>query len=182
MKNRASGALRARAASPARPCWLVRSRRPRRGDGSARWSAPAKEGLQWAHGKTLAAASDACGTACPPEACRARGSRSWVCRPCRIPPRGDPQGVDSAAPRTVESVGGTLMIGPKKLSTIRQELERALTATGEDPIRWLEECVSGRERQGSAAAGENEILRSLRRFLEAPGRRKGRKQRAGARK
>jgi hypothetical protein len=74
------------------------------------------------------------------------------------------------------------MIGPMKLSTIRQELQRALTATEEDPIRWLEARMTGSERQGSAAARESEVLRSLRRFLEAQGRRKGRKQRVGARK
>ena len=33
------------------------------------------------------------------------------------------------------------MIGPKKLSTIREELQLALTATGGDPIRWLEERI-----------------------------------------
>jgi hypothetical protein len=73
------------------------------------------------------------------------------------------------------------VIGPKKLSTIRQELQRALAASGEDPIRWLEGRMTGPEHQGSAASGESEILRSLRRFLEAPGRGKRRNQRAGAR-
>lgn len=58
------------------------------------------------------------------------------------------------------------MIGPKKLSTIRQELQRALTATGDDPIRWLEERMTVPERQGSVAAGESEVLNSLRRFLD----------------
>jgi hypothetical protein len=62
------------------------------------------------------------------------------------------------------------VIGPKKLSTIRQELQRALTATGEDPIRWLVARMTGSERQGSASAGESAVLRSLRRFLEARGR------------
>ena len=58
------------------------------------------------------------------------------------------------------------MIGPKKLSAIRQELQRALTATGEDPIRWLEARMTGPECQGSAASEESEVLRSLRSFLE----------------
>ena len=71
------------------------------------------------------------------------------------------------------------MIGPKKLGTIRQELHRALTATGEDPIRWLEARITGPERQASAASRESEVLRSLRRFLETPGRGKGRKRRVG---
>jgi len=74
------------------------------------------------------------------------------------------------------------MIGPKKLSTIRQELQRALRATGDDPIRWLEGRMAAPHRQGSAASGESEVLYSLRRFLEATGREKRRKQRAGTKK
>jgi hypothetical protein len=74
------------------------------------------------------------------------------------------------------------MIGPKKLSTILLELERALTATGDDPIRWLEERMTAPGRQGSAAAGESEILRSLRRVLEATGKQKQRKPRTGTKK
>jgi hypothetical protein len=73
------------------------------------------------------------------------------------------------------------MIGPKKLSTIREELHRALTATGEDPIRWLEERLSAAQRQGPAAKG-SEILLSLRRLVEAPGEPKRRKQRVGTKK
>jgi hypothetical protein len=73
------------------------------------------------------------------------------------------------------------MIGPKKLSAIRQELQRALIATGDDPIRWLEERMSAPEHQG-AAAGKCEILNSLRRVLEATGKPKRRKQRAGRKK
>jgi hypothetical protein len=38
------------------------------------------------------------------------------------------------------------------------------------------------ERQGSAAAGHNEVLRSLQSFLEDTGRIKGREQRAGMKK
>jgi len=74
------------------------------------------------------------------------------------------------------------MIGPKKLKTIRDELQRALTATGDDPIRWLEERMTAPERQGSAASGESEVLHSLRRVLEATGKPKRRKQRAGPKK
>ena len=58
------------------------------------------------------------------------------------------------------------MIGPKKLSTIRRELQRALTATGDDPIRWLEERMAVHERQASVGTGESEVLNSLRRFLD----------------
>ena len=74
------------------------------------------------------------------------------------------------------------MIGPKKLSTIRQELKRALTAIGEDPIRWLEQRMAAPERQGSAISGQSEVLQSLRRFLEATGRKKRAKQRLGTRR
>jgi hypothetical protein len=74
------------------------------------------------------------------------------------------------------------MIGSKKLSTIRQELQHALNATGEDPIRWLEARAADPQRQGSPSAPESEVLRSLRRFLEAPGRGKGRNKRVGVRK
>jgi len=56
------------------------------------------------------------------------------------------------------------MIGPKKLSTIRQELERALSAGGKDPIHWLDELMNASEYQGSS--GESEILRWLKRFLD----------------
>ena len=58
------------------------------------------------------------------------------------------------------------MIGPKSLSTIRQELQRSLTATGDDPIRWLEERMAVSEQHGSVTAGESEVLNSLRRFLD----------------
>jgi hypothetical protein len=74
------------------------------------------------------------------------------------------------------------VIGPKKLNTIHDELQRALTATGDDPIRWLEERMTAPERPGSVSSGESEVLRSLRRFLEATGRGKGRKRRLGTRK
>jgi hypothetical protein len=78
--------------------------------------------------------------------------------------------------------GGTLVIGPKKLDTIRQELRRALAATGDDPIQWLEEQMSTSGPQGPAASESNEVLRSLRDFLEGTGRKKGRKTRAGTKK
>jgi len=74
------------------------------------------------------------------------------------------------------------VIGPKKLSTVRQELTRALKATGEDPIRWLERRMAAPHRQGGAASGESEVLHSLRRFLEATGKKKPRKQRVGTKK
>lgn len=58
------------------------------------------------------------------------------------------------------------MIGPKKLSVIRQELRRVLETTGEDPIDWLKARIAATERERPAATGEGEVLRSLRRFLE----------------
>ena len=74
------------------------------------------------------------------------------------------------------------MIGPKKVHTIRQELRRALSATGDDPIRWLEEYMTSPERPGSTSGRESAILYSLRCFLEATGREKRRKQRPGTKK
>ena len=59
------------------------------------------------------------------------------------------------------------MIGPKKLSKIRQELQRALAATGDDPIAWLEERMTAPLPQGVAPLGENEVLHSLRRIVES---------------
>jgi hypothetical protein len=40
------------------------------------------------------------------------------------------------------------MIGAKKLATIRQELQRALSATGDDPIHWLEERMNAPSAKG----------------------------------
>ena len=57
------------------------------------------------------------------------------------------------------------MIGPKKLSTIREDLRRALAATGDDPIRWLEEHVAASERNRQDPSAESEVLLSLRRIL-----------------
>ena len=74
------------------------------------------------------------------------------------------------------------MIGPKKLSTIHEELRHTLTATGDDPVRWLEERITAPAPGGSASPVESEVLRSLRRFLEAKGRGKGRRQRVGMKK
>jgi hypothetical protein len=56
------------------------------------------------------------------------------------------------------------MIGPKKLSTIRQELARALAATGDDPLCWLEERMAVPEHQ--SVARESQVVHSLRRIVE----------------
>ena len=74
------------------------------------------------------------------------------------------------------------MIGPKKLSTIRQELQHALGATGDDPIAWLQKRVAASQRRGAQTSAGSEVLQSLERFLEAPGRKKRGKQRASMKK
>ena len=60
------------------------------------------------------------------------------------------------------------MIGAKKLSTIRQELQRALGATGDDPIRWLETRMALPARRRSGHSAEGQVLQSLRRVLQTP--------------
>ena len=57
------------------------------------------------------------------------------------------------------------MMGPKKLGTIRQDLRRALAATGQDPIRWLDSRMAAPKQSGIVASGQDEVLRSLRRLL-----------------
>ncbi len=74
------------------------------------------------------------------------------------------------------------MIGPKKLSTIRQELQRALAATGDDPIRWLEGRMTTPERSGATTSDESDVLGSLRRLLEAPPREKRQRHRVGTKR
>jgi hypothetical protein len=69
------------------------------------------------------------------------------------------------------------MIGPKKLSTIRDELKRALSALGDDPIRWLEDRIAEAEREGP---GASEVLRSLQRLLDGPPKKTRRKKRSTA--
>ena len=68
------------------------------------------------------------------------------------------------------------MIGTKKLSTIRRELEEALTLPGGDSIQNLERHIASAERKGD----RTEIVESLKRFLESPRKRKRRKPRAGS--
>jgi hypothetical protein len=65
------------------------------------------------------------------------------------------------------------MIGTKKLSTIRKEIEGALTSTGEDAIQRLERVIASVKRKGDRA----EVMEALKRFLQSP--RKGRKRRVG---
>ena len=70
------------------------------------------------------------------------------------------------------------MIGTKKLSTIRREIEKALTAPGEDPIQRLERQIASAKRKGETT----ELLEGLKRFLESPRKRKHRKHRLGGEK
>jgi hypothetical protein len=62
------------------------------------------------------------------------------------------------------------MIGTKKLSSIRKEIEQALTSPGADPIQRLERLIASAKRKGE----RTEVLEGLKRFLESP-RRKNRK-------
>ncbi len=59
------------------------------------------------------------------------------------------------------------MIGPKKLDTIRKELHRSLTATGDDPIEWLEKRMTAGAVPSPAGSGESPVLASLLRILGA---------------
>ncbi len=70
------------------------------------------------------------------------------------------------------------MIGTKKLSTIRKEIEKAWASTGEDPIQRLERQIASAKRKG----GSTEVMEDLKRFLESPRKRKHRKHRVGAKK
>jgi hypothetical protein len=69
------------------------------------------------------------------------------------------------------------MIGSKKLSTIRKEIEQALGSTGADPIQSLEELIASAKRKGE----RTEVIEGLKRFLESP-RRKNGKHRVEAKK
>ena len=67
------------------------------------------------------------------------------------------------------------MIGPKKLSTIRSELEKALASGGADPIARLERQIAAAKRKGD----RTDIMEGLKRFLESP--RKGKRRKRSAR-
>jgi hypothetical protein len=69
------------------------------------------------------------------------------------------------------------MIGSKKLSTIRKEIEQALASSGADPIQRLEQKIASAKRKGD----RTEVLEGLKRFLESP-RRNRHKHRVQAKK
>ncbi len=70
------------------------------------------------------------------------------------------------------------MIGTKKLSTIRKEIEKALASTDEDPIQRLERQIASAKRKGEGT----EVMEGLKRFLESPEKRKLRKHGVGVKK
>ena len=69
------------------------------------------------------------------------------------------------------------MIGTKKLSTIREQIEKALAPTGGDPIQRLERQISSAKRKGA----RTEVLEGLKQFLESPPKGRRRKRSAEAR-
>jgi len=69
------------------------------------------------------------------------------------------------------------MIGTKKLSTIREQIEKALASTGGDPIERLERQIASAKRKGD----RTEVLEGLKRFLESPRKQKQRKPGVGGR-
>jgi hypothetical protein len=66
------------------------------------------------------------------------------------------------------------MIGTKKLSTIREEIEKALASGGGDPIQRLERLIASAKHKGDST----EVLEDLKRFLESPRKPIRRKHRA----
>jgi hypothetical protein len=70
------------------------------------------------------------------------------------------------------------MIGTTKLSTIRQEIEKALASSGEDPVQRLERHIASAKGKGD----RTEVMEGLKRFLEAPRKGKRAKPRVRAKK
>ena len=68
------------------------------------------------------------------------------------------------------------MIGTRKLSTIRKQIEKALASTGADPIPRLERQIASAKRKGD----HTEVLEGLKQFLESAPKRNHRKRGAGA--
>lgn len=56
------------------------------------------------------------------------------------------------------------MIGTKKLSTIRQQIETALASPDADPIQRLQRQIASAKRKGK----RTEVMEGLKRFLESP--------------
>jgi hypothetical protein len=68
------------------------------------------------------------------------------------------------------------MIGTKKLSAIRKQIEKALASAGADPIQRLERRITSAKRKGD----RTEVMDGLKRFLESPRKRKRHQPAAGA--
>jgi hypothetical protein len=68
-----------------------------------------------------------------------------------------------------------VMIGTKKLTTIRKEIKKAL---GDDPIGELERQIAAAKRKGEGT----EIIAGLKRFLESSPKPRRHKRGANARK
>jgi hypothetical protein len=67
------------------------------------------------------------------------------------------------------------MIGTKKLTTIRKQIEKALASTGADPIQRLERQIASAKRKGD----RTEVMEGLKRFLESAQKRNQRKRGVG---
>ncbi|HLN28308.1 MAG TPA: hypothetical protein VK395_11235 [Gemmataceae bacterium] len=67
------------------------------------------------------------------------------------------------------------MIGTKKLSTIRKQIENAYASKGADPIQRLERQIASAKRKGD----RTEVMEGLKRFLESPRKRQHRKPGVG---
>jgi hypothetical protein len=67
------------------------------------------------------------------------------------------------------------MIGTKKLSTIRKQIESALSSHDADPIQRLDRQIASAKRKGD----RTEVMEGLKRFLQSPPKRKGRKHGVG---
>lgn len=68
------------------------------------------------------------------------------------------------------------MIGTKKLSEIRQQIENALSSRAEDPIQHLERQLASTKRKGHRL----EVMEGLKRFLESSQKPNRRKRSVGA--
>ncbi len=69
------------------------------------------------------------------------------------------------------------MIGPKKLSEIKQELKEALAKEVRNPVEWLERQICELEKQKKATPASKEVFESLLRLFQKPKPKKRRKRR-----
>jgi hypothetical protein len=71
----------------------------------------------------------------------------------------------------MDLLGGIVMIGSRKLSTIREEIEKALASTGGDPIQRLEQQIASAKHRGE----HTDVMEGLKRFLKSRRKQKRRK-------